>query len=43
MAKRTLLRLLDRRGLAEGNTLDENGTKRIYVDVADYLERIPLD
>jgi len=41
--KRTLLRLLDRRGLAEGNTLDENGTKRIYVDVAHYLGRIPLD
>jgi hypothetical protein len=41
--KRTLLRLLDRRGLAGGNTLDEGGTKRIYVDVADYLGRIPLD
>lgn len=41
--KRTLLRLLDRRGLAGGNILEEGGTKRIYVDVADYLERIPLD
>lgn len=41
--KRTLLRLLDRRGLAGGNTLNETGTRRIYVDVTDYLERVPLD
>lgn len=41
--KRTLLRLLDRRGLAGGNTLNESGSGRIYVDVNDYLNRVPLD
>lgn len=42
-SKRVLLKLLDRRGLTEGNTINQSGDKRIYVDVMDYLESIPLE
>ncbi|EDX74207.1 hypothetical protein MC7420_4192 [Coleofasciculus chthonoplastes PCC 7420] len=41
--KRILLMLLDRRGLTAGNTINQNGEKRIYVDVMDYLDSIPLE
>ncbi|OCR02931.1 hypothetical protein BCD67_03230 [Oscillatoriales cyanobacterium USR001] len=41
--KRTLLKLLDRRALARGEVVNETGDKRIYVNVSDYLNNVPLD
>jgi hypothetical protein len=38
--KYILRKLLDRRGLVAGNPLDQTGSKPIYLDVKDYLNRL---